>query len=252
MDDMTTDSARKRRLAIFGGIVLVAIVAVAVVIGLSSGGADSKTTSSTAASSGGSSGNASGLKGTAEIASVLDGIPQKGNTLGAANAPATMVIFADLQCPFCAQFENNALPSIVEKYVRPGKLKLVFQPIVIINQDSVLGARASAAAAQQNKMFDFNAVLYRNQGEEGSGYLNSDYVKKIAAGAGVDPTKMMADLNSGPVEKIVTDASSAATSGHVNSTPSFFVAKKGQPLQALQVSSLEPSAFYGKLDQVTS
>src|SRR4051812_34175938 len=90
LDDMTTDRDRKRRLAIFGGIVLVAIVAVAVVIGLSSGGSDSKTTTSSASTAPGtSSADANGLKGTGEIAALLKGIPQQGNTLGSPTAPAT-------------------------------------------------------------------------------------------------------------------------------------------------------------------
>jgi protein-disulfide isomerase len=239
VDDMTRDAERKRRLAIFGGIVLITIVVVAVVIATSSGGNSSSS----------STGN---LKGTTAIHNLFAGIPQKGNTLGSSNAPATMMVFADLQCPFCAQFENGALPAIVNKYVRPGKLKVVFQPIAIIGQDSILGARASAAAASQNKMFNFNAVLYRNQGEENTGYLDSDYVKKIATGAGVNPSKITSNLNSAYADKILGDAQSAATSGHVNSTPTFFVAKKGKSFEQLQVTSLDPSAFYGKLDQLTS
>jgi protein-disulfide isomerase len=236
---MTRDAERKRRLAIFAGIVLITIVVVAVVIALSSGGKSS-------------GGSASNLKGTTAIHNLFAGIPQKGNTLGSPNAPATMMVFADLQCPFCAEFENGALPAIVNKYVRPGKLKVVFQPIAIIGSDSILGARASAAAAAQNKMFNFNAVLYRNQGEENSGYLNTDYVKKVATGARVNSAQLLNNLNSTYADKILGNAQSAATTGHVSSTPTFFVAKKGNSFEQLQVSSLGPSAFYGKLDQLTS
>jgi protein-disulfide isomerase len=236
---MNTDAHRKRRLAMLGGALLVAIVAVAVIIAVSSGGSsstDTKTTSTSAAPA------------QPEFA----GIPQKGNTLGNANAPATMVVFADLQCPFCAQFENGALPTIVRRYVRPGKLKIEFRPIAILGQDSILGARASAAAAQQNKMFDFNARLYRNQGEENSGYLNQAYVKKIATGVpGLDPAKLIADLKIAPVNKFLNETQGLATSGHVDSTPSFFVARSGQPLKRVQVTTLAPSAFYPSLDQAT-
>src|SRR4051812_8618229 len=252
VDDMTTDAQRKRRLAIFGGVVLVAIIAVAVAVAVSSGGTSDKTTSTTSAASTSGGAKASGLKGVGDIKSEFAGIPQKGNVLGSAGAPATLMVFADLQCPFCGEFENTALPAIVQKYVRPGKLKVVFQPIVILGNDSILGARASAAAAQQNKMFDFNGVLYRNQGQENTGYLNNDYVKKIAGGvAGLNAAKLASDLKSPPVNKLLNDAQQVATAGHVDSTPTFFVAKKGATLAQLPVTSLDAQAFYPTLDKLT-
>jgi protein-disulfide isomerase len=241
---MSTDARRKRRLLIVGGVLLVAVVAVAIAIAAGSGGGSSDKTASTPAS-------ATSSSSAKAAASEFAGIPQKGNVLGSPSAPATMMIFADLQCPFCAEFENNALPPIVKKYVKTGKLKLVFQPIVILGNDSILGARASAAAAQQNKMYDFNAQLYRNQGQENSGYLNNGFVKKIATGAGLDSAKLIADLKAAPVNKLLNDAQSVATSGHVNSTPSFFISKKGGTLQQLPVTSLDAQAFYGELDKLT-
>jgi protein-disulfide isomerase len=251
MSPMDAQAQAKRRLFVIGGIVLAAIVAVAIVIAVTSGGSGSSNTASTTTGST-TAGGAGGLKGVSAVTSEFAGIPQKGNELGSASAPGTMVVFADMQCPFCAEFENGAMPSLVQRYVRPGKLKIVFQPIAIIGNDSVLGARAVASAAQQNKLFEYTAILYRNQGSENSGYLNDAYVKKIgAATPGLDVTKLSAELKADPVNKLLNDAQSLATSAKVSSTPSFFVAKTGQPLQQLQVASLAPDAFYATLDSVT-
>jgi protein-disulfide isomerase len=251
MENMDARAQAKRRLFLIGGVALAAIVAVAIVIAVTSGGSGSSNTASTTAGST-AAGGAGGLKGVSAVKSEFAGIPQKGNVLGTATAPATMVVFADMQCPFCAEFENGAMPSLVQRYVRPGKLKIVFQPIAIIGNDSVLGARAVASAAQQSKLFEYAAILYRNQGTENSGYLTNAYVKKIgAATPGLDVTKLNADLKAAPVNKLLNDAQSLATSAKVNSTPSFFVAKTGQPLQQLQVTSLAPDAFYARLDSVT-
>jgi protein-disulfide isomerase len=249
---VNTEAGGKRRLAIFGGVVLVVIVAVAVVIAVGSGGSGSSTTTSATGGAPKTAANPAGLKGVDAVRSAFAGIPQNGNVLGDPKAPATMMVFADLQCPFCAEFENNAFPSIVKRYVRPGKLKVVFQPIAIIGNDSLLGARAAASAAQQAKLFQYVATLYRNQGQENSGYLNQDYVKKIGSGvSGLDAQKLVADLKAPPVNKLLNDAQSIATSGHVSSTPTFFVAKTGQPLQQLPVGALDARAFYPALDQVT-
>ncbi|MEA2425762.1 MAG: hypothetical protein QOH13_2172 [Thermoleophilaceae bacterium] len=250
MADMNAQAQAKRRLVVIGGIVLVAIVAVAVIIGVSSGGSGGGST--TASTTGGSASGASGLKGVSAVTSELAGIPQSGNTLGKPDAPATLMVFADLQCPFCAEFENGTMPALVKRYVRPGKLKIVFQPIVILGNDSILGARAAGAAAQQGKMFDYSAILYRNQGPENSGYLNQAYVKKIgSATSGLDVAKLTADLKSPAVNKLLNDAQALSTSAKVNSTPSFFVAKKGQTLQPLQVSALTADAFTPTLDRIT-
>jgi protein-disulfide isomerase len=214
-----------------------------VIIAVTSGGGSTAPATTTGGSA---------LKGVSAVRSEFAGIPQKGNVLGNANAPATMMVFADLQCPFCAEFENGTMPTLVNRYVRPGKLKIVFQPISILGNDSVLGARAAASAAQQNKMFDYAAILYRNQGQENTGYLTQDYVKKIgAATPGLDVAKLTAGLNAAPVNKLLNDAQALATSGKVNSTPSFFVAKTGQTLQPLQVSSLAPDGFTPQLDKLT-
>ena len=247
-----TDEQRRRRLYIFGGVILAVIVIVGIVIAVSSGGGSGTSSSTTAASAPKTASNPSGMKGVSAIKSEFAGIPQNDNVLGDPNAKATMMVFADLQCPFCAEFENNAFPAIVKRYVRPGRLKVVFQPIVIIGNDSILGARAAASAGQQNKLFEYAATVYRNQGKENSGYLNQDYVKKVGSSVGgLDVNKLVANLKTAPVNKLLNDAQSIATSGHVSSTPTFFVAKAGQPLQQLQVSDLTAGAFSAQLDRVT-
>src|SRR3954454_1438567 len=112
-----TEDARKRRLLIFGGLLVAAIAVVAVVMAVSSGGGSK---------------SASAKPGTP-----MTGIAQSGNTLGSKNAKATLMVFADMQCPFCRQFETQAFPSIVKRYVKTGKLRVVFQPISFIGADSL-------------------------------------------------------------------------------------------------------------------
>jgi protein-disulfide isomerase len=234
-------AARRRRLTWLGGGLAVVIAAVAIVIAVASGGSSKKS-----AATGG------GVTGAAAIQAEFAGIPQKGNVLGNPNAQATLMVFADMQCPFCAEFENNAMASIVSRYVKPGKLKIVFQPIAFIGPDSSTGAKMVSAVGLQNKEFEYAALWYRNQGTENTGYVTTAFMTRLArAVPGLNVAKAFADTKSASVASIVSAAEAASNTAHVSSTPTFMVAKRGQTLHQLQVSSLTPGAFTATLDALT-
>jgi protein-disulfide isomerase len=153
-----------------------------------------------------------------------------------------------MQCPFCREFETQAFPSIVKNSVRTGKLRVVFQPISILGNVSVVAARAVVAAGQQNKLFDYASAFYANQGQENTGYVTEDFLTKIARSVpGLNLAKWKADLNAGAGTQIMSRAETAAKTAGVDSTPSFYIAKKGQTLTRFEPSSLTASAFAGKL-----
>jgi protein-disulfide isomerase len=240
VEPMTTDAQRKRRLLIFGGGLLVVIAAVAIVIAVSSGGSSGSSSTTTAVTA-------------APAKSEFAGIPQTGNVLGNPKAKATLMVFADMQCPFCREFETGAFPSIVKRYVRTGKLKVIFQPISILGTDSVVGSKAVAAAAAQKKFFDYVGAFYANQGQENTGYVTSAFLTKLAKSVpGLDVAKWQQALNSGSGTPILTEAQTAAQTARVNSTPTFMVARTGQTLEQFQPNDLTARAFYAKLNSLTT
>src|SRR5581483_4833538 len=91
------------------------------------------------------------VPGAAATQKLFRGLPQTLNVLGDPKAPVTMVEFGDLQCPFCREYAIKALPAIVDEYVRPGKLKLVFTGLAFIGPDSEAALRATYAAGLQGK-----------------------------------------------------------------------------------------------------
>ena len=56
--------------------------------------------------------------------SIID-LQENDLVLGDLNAPITMIEYASLSCPHCADFLLNTLPEIKKDYIDTGKLKLI-------------------------------------------------------------------------------------------------------------------------------
>jgi protein-disulfide isomerase len=219
---------RNRRMLQLGGALAAAVAIVVVAILISSGGGDKK------------GGSAKGkAAGTTQAEQLLGGIPQKGTTLGNPKAPVTLEEFADLQCPFCRDYTLSTFPKLVANYVKPGKVKMVFQNYAFIGPDSLTAARAAEAAGNQNKLWHFVDVFYNNQGTENTDYVTDPFLTKIAEGAGVDSKKMLADRQNPKVDQAIAEAQQAAQQAGVNSTPTFLIKKAGSPPQKVSAAQLE-------------
>ena len=219
----TARRASPRVLAVAGTIL--ALAAAAVVVGAAISGGESKDTTVPPR---GSLTNA--LPGAAETQQLLKGIPQSGNVLGKPTAPVTIDEYIDPQCPFCEQFETQAMPSLIERYVRTGKAKVVLRPLAFIGADSERGRAAMIAAAEQNKMFNVTQLLFLNQGPENSGWLDDGLVASVGASVpGLDVPRFLEDRNASSVADKASAFDGEASTDGVTSTPTILVGKTGQP-----------------------
>jgi protein-disulfide isomerase len=192
-------------------------VAIGLVFALRGGGSSSATSTTVSA-----------LPDAAATTALFGGIPQRGNVLGKPSAPVTMVEYIDLQCPVCRAFETEVMPTIVDRYVRTGKLKVEARPIAFIGPDSARGRRATIAAARQNRMFDFAQLLYANQGPENGGWLNDEIVASAAKSIpGVNVQALVDASNSSGVESTGKRYESQATIDGVGGTPAIYIGKSG-------------------------
>jgi protein-disulfide isomerase len=169
-----------------------------------------------------------GLPGSADVAALFKGIPQKNLVLGSAFAPVTMTEFIDLQCPICQEFETTVMPDIIPKYVRTGKVKVYVRPWAFIGADSFRGQSAMLAAGLQNKAFNYSSILYDNQGTENTGWLNDSMVTQAAASIpGLKVPQMLADMKSSTVKNEAKAVAADANTRQVAGTPTVFVGKSG-------------------------
>ena len=221
-----TRTSMLARLGMLAGLAVV-IVVVAVVVAGSGGGSSSHTSATPAATE-----------------SALKGIPQSGIALGSPKAPVTMVEFADLQCPFCAQYHRDVFPTLLNRYIRTGKLRVELHLLRFIGPDSDKLARVAAAASEQNRMWQFVSLAYARQGTENSGYATQQFIDKLAADAGLKQTSA-----GGAADQQVRQSEQIAKTLGIDSTPSFLIGRTGGPFQRLEPSELTPGAFIPAIQQ---
>ena len=190
------------------------------------------------------------VEGAGEIEQLLAGIPQDGVALGDSEAPVTLVEFADLQCPFCAEWAGDAFPALVDEYVRDGRLRIEFRPLVFIGEDSERGARAALAAGEQDRLWHVLELLYRAQGPENSGWLSDELLEAIGASVdGLDGEALVAAAEGDDeLDGRIAESSAEATANGINSTPSFLLGRTGGELARVEVTSLGPEGLRDQID----
>ena len=179
-----------------------------------------------------------GVSGAADVQRLFQGIPQRGTVLGSAAAPARMVEYVDLQCPYCRAFDTTVLPRLIQRYVRAGKLSIDLRLLAFIGPDSVSGRSAALAAAEQGRLFNFSELAYFNQGTENTGWLDSAMIGSTAASIpGLRVQKLLADAGSLLVAGQAASLDSEALAASVNSTPTVLVGKTGSPPTRVTLAS---------------
>src|SRR5271168_4105284 len=83
------------------------------------------------------------------------------HVLGKADAPITIIEYASLTCPHCAEFNKEVLPEVKAKYIETGKAKLIYRDFPL--DQWALRASVLARCAPADKYFGFVDVLFQNQ-----------------------------------------------------------------------------------------
>ncbi|HXG75884.1 MAG TPA: thioredoxin domain-containing protein [Gaiellaceae bacterium] len=176
------------------------------------------------------------------------GIPQQGTFLGSPGARVTLVEYADPQCPACRAYAERVLPTLVEEYVRTGKVRLEFRAYPFLGPDSFEATRYLLAAAEQDRLWELQELLYRHQGDENAGWVTDDLVRRLGAQiAGLDVERLFADAASERLARAADEAAAAAQSAGIPGTPTFIVRIGRAEPYAVQLG-LEPAQFRAVLD----
>ena len=190
----------------------------------------------------------SSLAGVPESLARYAGIPQDGAALGRPGAPVTLVEFLDLQCPFCAQWDIQVMPAVLER-VRRGELRVVMRPLKFLGPDSAKAVSVAGAVALQDRVWQFVDIFFHNQGEENSGYVTDAFLRRVCAAVpGLDVERVFAERESAAAQRLTEEAEQEAGRVGLESTPSFLGGPTGGTLRPVEVS-YEPDAFLAALDK---
>jgi protein-disulfide isomerase len=237
--------ARRKRLTQLGIVAAVVVVAVVAILIATGGG-----------SKGGIPKNPQTKNQTvSEVDSLVAGIPQRANVLGNPNAPLTLEYFGDLECPICKEFTLTSLPSIIQNWVRTGKLKIEYRSMQTATREPETFRNqqiAALAAGKQDKMWNYVELFYHEQGQEDSGYVTENYLQQLAQQVpGLNLSTWTSDRSDPALaNQVETDEQTANNAGFTG-TPSFRLGKSGTTLAKFEPGTFgEPAPYNAAIEKL--
>lgn len=155
-------------------------------------------------------------------------VRQDGTILGREDAPVTIHLYEDFQCPACAQFARETLPDLVERRVEPGEVRIISETMAFLGPDSVSTARAALAAGAQDRYWQYAYLLFENQGAENSGYATDEFLRDLAQETeGLDVEEWQSAQDDAFVEEEIEAVQERADAAGVQATPTIVVSGPG-------------------------
>jgi len=156
----------------------------------------------------------------------IDGSPARGE----ARAPVTIALFSDFECPYCVRAEAT-LRTLEAAY--PGKVKVAFKHRPLPMHDHArLAAKASLAAEQQGKFWEYHDVLVAHRDA-----LDRASLEGYAVTVGLDAHRFARDLDDARLEARVSADEAQASKLKVEGTPTAFV-------NGRRITGAQPLAVY--------
>lgn len=171
--------------------------------------------------------------------------------LGESDAPVTMVIYEDFECPFCKRFEDNAFQQIKTNYVDTGQVKVIWKdrPLVQLHPWAEPAAAAMECVYREggdDAFWTVKSKIFANQKDLSKSNVQSQ-IKNWASMEGVSESAVQSCIdNENPLEEVRRDSENGKNIG-ASGTPTVFV--DGRKLVGAQPYSNFKSAIEDALSQ---
>lgn len=158
---------------------------------------------------------------TAEIKNPFEPEIEKGRPVrGNPDAPITIVVYDDFQCPFCARGAKT-LDRVMEKYKGKVRMFLKHNPLDIHKQAVPAALYFEAIAKQdQKKAWKFHDMAFQQQESLKEG---EKVLRKIAVSLNIDAKRLESDVKSQALKSIIEKDIKEAKKFGFNGTPTFLI-----------------------------
>ena len=121
-------------------------------------------------------------------------------------------------------FSRSTEPRLLEEYVVPGKVRLVYRDMAFLGQESIdaaVGARAAQQLLGGDGFWRFHDLLFHNQDGENEGAFDRSVLADMAVSLGIDRGAFLAALDDpGLIDAVEAETQAGARAG-VSSTPTL-------------------------------
>ena len=148
--------------------------------------------------------------------------------MGDANAPVTIIEYASLTCPHCANFHLNILPKLKKSYIDTGKARLVYRDFPL--DRLALSGSMMARCAGRERYFGFIDTMYRKQASWKAAKDQLKALARIGLLGGMSQKDFDACMNNKALEdRVMAMRLDAQNEFAIDSTPSFIIDGKKYP-----------------------
>lgn len=142
--------------------------------------------------------------------------------LGAADAPVTVIEFASMTCPHCAQFHAKAMPTLKDEYIAKGKVRLVYRDFPL--DGNALKAAMVARCGGADRYFAFVDIIYGQQARWSRSPDPVAALKQLVQIGGLTSDEVDACLADKALETVILQRQLSGQNEHkIASTPTFIV-----------------------------
>ncbi len=160
-------------------------------------------------------------------------------TIGRADAPVTLVEFADYQCPYCKKFHSEVYSNLKANYIDTGKVRFVSRDLPLeFHPFALKAAEATRCAGDQGKYWEYRDVLYSS-----SGAPSDDVIKNAAETLSLDMHAFNLCLATDKYRSVIQRDSAEAAELQVTGTPTFVLARtEKDKLVGVRLVGIQPYA----------
>ena len=166
-----------------------------------------------------------------------------GFSMGKADAPLTLVEFADYQCPYCRQFHSTVYDQLKKNYIDTGKVRFVSRDLPLdFHSNAFAAAHASRCAADQNKFWEMRDTLISHADK-----LDDQAIAGYAETLGLNMEHFRSCVATGKYTASIRADMAEANAAGIQGTPAFVLGKTSAAgIQGVKLMGAQPYEAFEK------